>query len=89
MVEGNGVHAILDHRAHAHEPHAMRDESPLVPQRRVRQPDGGEPAMLEEVQEVRGARAAARDLLPPPGPARAGCDTADPKGRSSGEAGQD
>jgi hypothetical protein len=54
IVEGNGVHSVLDHRPHAHEPHAMGEEGALVAHRGIRQPHGGESVVPEEVQQMSG-----------------------------------
>jgi hypothetical protein len=48
------VHRILDHRPHAHEPHAVGDERALVAHRRIRQPNWRESVVPEEVQKMSG-----------------------------------
>jgi hypothetical protein len=54
IVEGDGVHPILDHRPHAHKPHAMGDERALVAHCGIREPHGGESVVPEEVQKMSG-----------------------------------
>jgi hypothetical protein len=43
VVEGDGVQAILDHRAHADEPDAMGDERAQVARGRIGHPHGHQP----------------------------------------------
>jgi len=54
IVEGDGVHPILDHRPHAYEPHAMGEERALVAHGGIREPHGGEAIVPEEVQQMSG-----------------------------------
>ena len=57
LVQGEGVHAIFEHGLDPHQAEAMHQESAELPRGGVRDPDGREPIVAEEVEDVQGVAA--------------------------------
>jgi hypothetical protein len=52
LIQRDRLQAVFDHRPHPDEPNAVSNESPKVTRGRIRDPDGREAIVPEEVEEV-------------------------------------
>ena len=51
LVEGDRLQPVLDHRAHANQTDAVRDQSPQVSRLGIRHPDGRKAIVLEQIEK--------------------------------------
>ena len=54
LVQGEGLHAILEHGLDADKAQAVHQQGPQLPRGGIGQPDSGKPIMPEQVEDVQG-----------------------------------